>query len=69
MLKKAEVLRFGSYESGLCCHNSDVDITIILPGYIEPDYFITHLASELKRIDNNSKVEQILTARVPLLKF
>ncbi|KAF6264754.1 hypothetical protein COO60DRAFT_19013 [Scenedesmus sp. NREL 46B-D3] len=66
---QAEVLVFGSYETGLYTPASDTDIVVCGAGLNDPTIGLKALAHALTQRQLVRNMQQVLTARVPIIKF
>eukprot|EP00878_Enallax_costatus_P038077 GHUV01043225.1.p2 GENE.GHUV01043225.1~~GHUV01043225.1.p2 ORF type:complete len:152 (+),score=33.48 GHUV01043225.1:252-707(+) len=66
---QAEVLVFGSYATGLYTPASDTDIVVVNAGLNNPTTGLKALSHALTQRQLVRNMQQVLTARVPIIKF
>eukprot|EP00775_Hariotina_reticulata_P010713 gene10713-10869_t len=65
----AQVVVFGSYETGLYTPASDTDIVVVDSGLLDAQKGLRALAHALQQRQLVRNLQQVLTARVPIIKF
>ena len=66
---KCEVRAFGSFSTGLSLPDSDIDVMVLVDGYKDTKSLVKKLSLSLKESGSILEQEEILSAKIPLLKI